>query len=278
MTATQVLLIFSTGLVAGILNTVGGGGSLLSLPVLIFMGLPSAVANGTNRVALMVQNIVAISYFRHKGYFYPKLSVILGIPAILGSVAGAHFAITLSDEMFNKTLAVIMLTVLVLILWRPEQKLLKKKQDNIDIQQHEMETDNGNTEGKGEGENFSPMQLTLAAITFFGVGFYGGFIQAGVGFIIIATLTLITGMSLVKINSLKVLVVAIYMLSSLLIFIFSGKVDWILGFTLAAGNAVGAYLGSAFAVSKGDKYIRVFLIVTVIIMSGKLLGIHKLFG
>lgn len=257
MTETQAfLLVLIAGVVSGFVNTVGGGGSLISLPVLIFMGLPSAVANGTNRIALMVQSLVAIGYFRHKGFFYPKLSVILGVPAVLGSILGAKLAISLTDEMFNNILAVVMLIVIVLIIWRPEKKFLQA----------------------AEEENFSLMRLSIASLVFFGVGFYGGFIQAGVGFIIIAALTLITGMSLVKINSLKVFVTAIYMLSSLLIFVFSGKVEWGLGFTLAAGNAVGAYLGSAFAVAKGDRWIRIFLVVSVSIMAAKLLGIHKLLG
>lgn len=251
----QVLLIFAAGIVAGFVNTVGGGGSLISLPVLIFAGLPSAVANGTNRVALMVQSLVAIGYFRQKGFFYPKLSVFLGVPAVLGSIVGAWFAISLSDEMFNQVLAMVMLLVMVLIIVRPEKYFLQE-----------------------EVENFTPLRLAAAALAFFGVGFYGGFIQAGVGFIIIAALALITGMSLVKINSLKVFVTAIYMLSSLLVFVLSDKVDWVLSLALAAGNGIGAYLGSAFAVHKGDKWIRVFLVVSVLVMSGKLLGMHKLLG
>ncbi|MCL6612654.1 MAG: sulfite exporter TauE/SafE family protein [Peptococcaceae bacterium] len=254
MTATQATLIFLAGAAAGFVNTVGGGGSLISLPVLIFLGLPSAVANGTNRIALMVQSVVAIEYFRKKGYFYPRLSIILGIPAVIGSILGAKVAISLSDEMFNKVLAAVMLTVMVLIIWRPEKKFLKSQ---------------------GE-ENIKSWRLAAATLVFFGVGFYGGFIQAGVGFLIIAALTLITGMSLVKVNSLKVFVTVIYMLASFLVFVFSGKVDWVPGLVLAAGNAAGAYLGSAFTVAKGDKWIRVFLVVTVSIMSAKLLGLHKL--
>ncbi|MFZ5633842.1 MAG: sulfite exporter TauE/SafE family protein [Bacillota bacterium] len=256
MSATQVVLILAAGVVSGFVNTVGGGGSLVSLPALIFMGLPSAVANGTNRVALMVQSLVAVGYFRQKGFFYPRLSIVLGLPAVLGSILGAKIAISLSDELFNKVLAVVMLAVLALIILRPEKKLLTSTEE----------------------KNFSRLRMSIAALVFFGVGFYGGFIQAGVGFIIIASLTLITGMSLVKINSLKVFVNAIYILTSLLVFVFSGKVDWMMGFILAAGNAVGAYLGSAFTVSGGDKWIRVFLVVTVLLMSGKLFGLHKLLG
>ncbi|MEW5954539.1 MAG: sulfite exporter TauE/SafE family protein [Bacillota bacterium] len=257
MTEAQAfLLVLITGVVSGFVNIVGGGGSLISLPVLIFMGLPSAAANGTNRIALMVQSLVAISYFRHKGFFYPKLSFILGIPAVFGSIVGAKFAISLTDEMFNTALAVVMITVIVLIVVRPEKYFIKEQTQ----------------------ENYTPLRLALASVIFFGVGFYGGFIQAGVGFIIIAALALITGMSLVKINSLKVFVTAIYMLSSLLIFVFSGNVEWGLGFILAAGNAVGAYLGSAFVVAKGDTWVRIFLVVSVSIMAAALLDLHKLLG
>lgn len=255
MSIEHTLIIFAAGLVAGFVNTVGGGGSLVSLPALIFLGLPSATANGTNRVALMVQSIVAISYFRRQGYFYPRLSAILGIPAILGSIAGARFAIALTDEAFNKTLAVVMLVVLVLIIWRPEKKFIHAEQ-----------------------ESYGASRLAAAALVFFGVGFYGGFIQAGVGFIMIAALALITGMTLVRINSIKVLVTAIYMLSSLLVFVWSGNVEWMPGIILAVGNGLGAYLGSAFTVHKGDKWIRVFLVATVLIMAFKLLNLHRLFG
>jgi len=241
---------------AGFLNALGGGGSLISLPMLIFMGLPPAVANGTNRIAIIIQNIVGVTNFRSKGFFYPKLSIILGIPAIIGSILGARVAVTISGELFEKILAIVMILVLILILTRPEKKFIK-----------EIDSDNLGTS-----------RLVLAVIAFFGVGLYGGFIQAGVGFIIIVALTLITGMSLVKINSLKVFIILIYTASSLLIFIINGKVDFILGFTLAIGNGIGAYIGSNFAVSKGDKWIRVFLVIAILAMSAKLLGVFELIG
>ncbi|GAB4112915.1 MAG: sulfite exporter TauE/SafE family protein [Candidatus Caldatribacteriota bacterium] len=250
MEILNVGLVLITGIVAGFMNTLGGGGSLLTLPMLIFLGLPAAVANGTNRIALIVQNVVAVSNFRKKGFFYPKLGLALGIPAVLGSFLGAKIAINIPEELFQKILAIIMIVILVLILTRPEKKFLKKI----------------------EGENLSSNRLIIAMLVFFGVGIYGGFIQAGVGFIIITALALITGLSLVKINCLKVFIVLIYVFSSFIVFIINGKVDWILGFTLAAGNALGAYIGSNFAVSKGDKWIRVFIVISILLMSAKLLG------
>ncbi|MDK2823900.1 MAG: uncharacterized protein PWQ67_495 [Clostridia bacterium] len=248
MTIGKVLLILITGTAAGFLNVVGGGGSLLSMPMLIFLGLPSAVANGTNRIALMLQNIVAVANFRRKGFFDLNLSLMLGIPALIGSIVGSKIAISLPDNIFNKILALVMFIVLFLIIKQPHKKILSEDE-----------------------EKFNPHRKIPAMIAFFFIGVYGGFIQAGVGFIIIAALTIITGMSLVRINSLKVFIVGFYMLSSLLVFIISGSVNWVLGLTLAIGNSLGAWLGSNFAVSKGDKWIRYILIVTVTAMALKLL-------
>jgi len=256
MEILDVGLILVTGVAAGFMNTLGGGGSLLTLPMLIFLGSPAAVANGTNRIALMVQNIVGVSNFRKKGFFYPKLGITLAVPAVFGSLLGARFAISVPEELFQKILAIIMIVVMILILTRPEKRFLKEI----------------------EGENLSTTRLVVSIFVFFGVGLYGGFINAGVGFVIIVALTLITGMSLVKINSLKLFIVLVYVSSSFVVFIIHGKVDWILGFTLAIGNALGAYLGSNFAVSKGDKWIRVFIVIAILSMSAKLLGVFNFLG
>ncbi|MBO8168561.1 MAG: sulfite exporter TauE/SafE family protein [Thermoanaerobacteraceae bacterium] len=254
MPLKSALLVFAAGIAAGFLNTVAGGGSLLTMPMLIFLGLPSAVANGTNRIALMVQNIVAVTNFRRKGFFDWQLGLMLAVPAVLGSIVGANIAIQLPDRIFNKILAVVMMVVLTLILWQPQKRL------------------------SAHAENLTVKRKIIAVITFFFVGMYGGFIQAGVGFIIIASLTVITGMSLVKINSIKVFVVLIYMLSSLAVFIINGQINWLLGLTLALGNGTGAWLGSNFAVAKGDKWIRVILFVAVTLMAAKLLGLFELLG
>ena len=256
MEILDVGLILVTGVVAGFMNTLGGGGSLLTLPMLIFLGSPAAVANGTNRIALMVQNVVGVSNFRKKGFFYPKLGITLAVPAVFGSLLGARFAISVPEELFQKILAIIMIVVMILILTRPEKRFLKEI----------------------EGENLSTARLVVSIFVFFGVGLYGGFINAGVGFVIIVALTLITGMSLVKINSLKLFIVLIYIFSSFIVFLVHGKVDWILGLTLAIGNALGAYLGSNFAVSKGDKWIRVFIVIAILSMSAKLLGLFNFLG
>jgi uncharacterized membrane protein YfcA len=250
MEFSHIALIAVTGLVAGFVNTVGGGGSLLTLPMLIFLGLPSATANGTNRVAVLVQSAVAVAGFRHKGIFDLHLGLLLGLPGLFGSILGARLAVDLPDAIFNNVLAAVMLLVLVIILFEPHKRFITISQEFLDNR-----------------------RKIIAAVVFFFIGIYGGFIQAGVGFIIIACLSIIAGMSLVKINSLKVFVTTTFMLSSLAVFVYSGNIDWFIAFILAVGNALGGWFGSLFAVAKGDKWIKAILVVSVLAMAAKLLGI-----
>ena len=243
MPLTKILLILAAGISAGFINTMAGGGSLITLPILIFLGLPAAVANGSNRVALLVENITAVINFRDKGYFDYQFGLILALPAVIGSLIGARIAVSISEQFFNQLLAVIMLLMLVFILWNP----LK----NLKLNQKEL----------------SSSRKITAGFVFFLIGIYGGFIQAGVGIIIIAALSLLTGFSLVKINSLKVFVVAIYIFSSLSIFIFNGRVDWITALILALGNGTGSYLASTLAVDKGEKLVKAVLTAAVSLMA-----------
>jgi uncharacterized protein len=245
----DVALILVVGIVSGIVNVMAGGGSLLTLPVLIFMGLPSATANGTNRIAIEVQNIFAILGFRSKGIFDLKLSLLLAIPALAGAGVGAFIAIDLPDKLFNQILAGIMIMALGLILWNPTRRL---KQAEIVM---------------------TPTRRLVSIVVFFLVGIYGGFIQAGAGFILIAALVLVTGLDLVKTNAHKVFITAVYTLSALGMFAMGGKVDWVLGLGLAVGNGVGGWIGSRFQVEKGEKWVRIFMIVTVVAMAVQLSGI-----
>ncbi|MYK19200.1 sulfite exporter TauE/SafE family protein [Candidatus Poribacteria bacterium] len=236
----HVVLLFGTGIAAGFLNTVAFGGSLLALPMLIFLGLPTAVANGTNRVAIFFQNFSAIMGFRRKGVSDFKYSILLAVPAVIGAAIGALIAIDIRDALFNLILAVVMITMLILTLLNPTERL----KDRIE---------SGGKDSK-----------IVAMIVFFFIGIYGGFIQAGVGLLVITALRLLTGTDLVRTNAIKVFVIFFYTVIALGIFISQGKVNWYLGPTLAVGNACGAWLGSHWAVEKGDKWIKVMLIVAVI--------------
>lgn len=246
------LLVLGVGLLAGVINTLAGGGSLLSLPILIFLGLPPAVANATNRIAIFSQNIFAVAGFRSKGITEFKYSFWLGISALVGAVIGAKIAIDINGELFNKILAVIMIVVVFL-------------------------TVTGIAKPKGElTETTKLSSKFIGMITFFFIGIYGGFIQAGVGFLIIGALSAIHGLGLVKINSMKVFIVLVYTFAALGVFIYEGKVNWMYGGILAIGNSTGAWFASRWSVDKGDKYVKIFLSVTVLILAIKLWGFSLL--
>ncbi|NPA24502.1 MAG: TSUP family transporter [Deltaproteobacteria bacterium] len=239
----QYLILFLVGVVAGTLNVLAGGGSFLTIPLLIFMGLPPVVANGTNRVGILCQNITASLSFQRRGvveWRYVRWAV---LPALAGALLGSKLAIALGDETFKHILAGLMIVVTLWTLWDP----LKK-------------TDHSQR----------PFNGPALAVGFFLVGIYGGFVQAGVGFLVLAATTL-AGLDLVKGNAVKVVSILAYTILSLTIFALEGKVDWSLGLVLAAGTMAGSQIGVHLAVLKGHDWIKRVVTVTVIIMAIKLL-------
>lgn len=242
----KIPLILVSGVFAGFLNTVAGGGSLLTLPVLIFLGLSTAAANGTNRVALFVQNASAIMGFRRKGVSDFGYSLLLTVPMLFGAASGALKAVSISDDWFLRILSGVMVVVLFLTLFNPTKKL------------------------QGGVENLSRKRMSIAVVAFWALGYYGGFIHAGNGFLIIAALTVINGLDLVRANAIKVFAIFFYTIIALGVFIVKVDINWGLGLTLAVGNATGAWIGSHWAVDKGEKWIKVVLVVTVLALAIRL--------
>lgn len=244
----MLLVVFAAGLLAGFVNIVAAGGSLITLPVLItVIGLPSAMANGTNRIAILMQNIFAVRGFKSKGITVFPFAWWLGGAALLGAIPGAILAVELPEEWFNKILAIVLLLVMALLLFNPTKNYIA----NPDLM-------------------FSKDKLYLTLPTFFVIGVYGGFIQAGVGFLIVSALLVINSFNLVYANAAKVSVVLIYTVVALGIFIYNGQVNWLYGLVLASGNSIGAYFASRWSVNKGDKWIRAFMIIMVVVMSVRL--------
>ncbi|GJQ58839.1 MAG: sulfite exporter TauE/SafE family protein [Candidatus Scalindua sp. AMX11] len=255
METWQVPLIFTVGVVTGIINTLAGGGSLLTLPVLIFMGLPTATANGTNRLAIMVQNVFAVAGFARKDISDFRVSLFLSFPALLGAIIGAFIAIDISDILFKRILAGVMLFVLGLLIWNPSKSSRNKPEQGCGV------------------FRFEQRHLLSSMTIFFFIGIYGGFIQAGVGFIIIATLTSIGKMGLVETNSHKVFVISVFTLFALIIFALNDKICWPVGVALAVGNGLGGWIGSHLAVAIGEQWIRLVLLVCVVAVVIKLSGL-----
>ena len=223
-----------------------GGGSLFTLPVLIFLGLPHAVANGTNRIAIVVQSLGGALGYRSKGVHTFPFPIYLGISASIGAVIGTQIALQLDGAVFNRILAVIMLVVGLLI-------LIRRKSLSLDVP-----------------ERLSGKYLIYAVLGFFIIGIYGGFINAGIGIVIMLFLNRLNRLSLVKTNATKVLVVMIYSSVALILFALNGAVDWKLGSLMALGTLFGAWWASRWSVKKGDTVIRIAMLATLFIMAMKL--------
>lgn len=241
----DVIILLICGVIAGFINTVAGGGSLLTLPILIFMGLPSNIANGTNRIAIFMQNIFSISGYKSRGVSDFKYSSWLSVSALIGSIIGAKIAININEDMFNKILSVVIIIVVLSIIYN-------KKPFNIN------------------SENISIEKKIISVIMFFFIGIYGGFIHAGVGFLILSILSNYNGIQLSKANSIKVFVVFVYTFFALIVFIMENKINWILGINLGIGNSIGGWVASRWSYNKPDKIIKIFIIISSAIMAIKL--------
>ena len=240
------IIVVAVGIVAGIINTMAAGGSLLTLPVLMALGLPPNMANGTNRIAIFLQNVVGVNRFHKEKVMDFPSGFKVGIPALLGAIAGAFIAVNLNDEVMKLAIAGVMILVFILMLLKP----------NRWINSHEAHP---------------PIPYWVQVIVFFFVGIYGGFIQAGVGFFLLTSLGLGSGFELLKANALKIFVILLYTPLALVIFFLHGDVDIKVGLVLAVGNMIGALIGTKIAVKGGAVFIRYFVLVAILAAATKLI-------
>jgi uncharacterized membrane protein YfcA len=242
----EIGLLFLAGIFAGFVNTMAGGGSLLTLPLMIFLGLPPAVANGTNRIGIVISSLSATVGYKSKQVSTQPFSVFLGIAALFGALIGAKIAIDIRGDLFNRILAVIMIAVVMTMVFKPKFSTHKAV------------------------ERLSGKHLWMSVIAFFFIGIYGGFINAGIGFVIMLFLNFYNRMNLVRVNATKVAVVFIYSVGALATFALSDNVHWLYGFCLAGGTSFGAWTASRYSVKKGEGVIKFFMILMVVVMSVRL--------
>jgi uncharacterized membrane protein YfcA len=243
------LLLTVAGFLAGIINTLAGSGSLITLPVLIFLGLPATVANGTNRIGVILQNIVAGLSFQSSKVLDLRGALILSIPAVAGSLLGASIAVNLDEEMMERVIGAVMVLMLFVMWLRPQRWLegtVLKLEKSMSLQQ---------------------------VLVLFAIGVYGGFIQAGVGVFLLAALVLSVGYDLVRGNAVKVIIILAFTVSSLAIFANNNQVDWAAGLLLGVGNMGGAWVAARMAVKRGAAWVRWVVIATVAFSAAYLLGI-----
>ena len=242
----QWLLITVVGFIAGFVNTLAGGGSIITLPAMILVGLDPTVANATNRLGIMLSALSAAAGFKSKKVSVLPFSLYLGLAATIGAVIGAMIAVEFDKRLFNKVLAIIMIIIVVLMILQPRIKRA------ISV------------------ERLSGKPLWFTLMIFLLLGVYGGFINAGMGLLMILWLNLFNGLDLIRTNATKVLVTAIYTSAALAIFIWNDLIDWLIGLLLAIGNLVGGWIAARLSVKKGEGFIRAALLVMVILMAVKL--------
>jgi uncharacterized protein len=243
------LAVVGVGFIAGMLNTLAAGGSLLALPLMISIGIPSINANAINRIAILLQNVVAVRKFQDKKVLKLRTDYKIGIPAVIGSLIGAYIASIIDAPSMDVAIGIIMVVMFVVILANPNSWVKNR-------------------------EHKPPLSPWLQYTVFFLIGVYGGFIQAGVGFFLLTGLVLGCGFELVKANAVKVLVILMYTPVALVFFIVSGLLTWkfvLIGLFLAAGNMLGALLGVNIAIKWGAKFLRYMLLVAILAASLNLL-------
>jgi len=243
---SEITLLVGGGLLAGIVNTLAGGGSLLTIPLLVLIGLPGNVANGTNRFGILVQSCMAVWSFRAQGVSEFRRALPVIAPLALGSLVGAVGVSRLSDAIFEKAFGVVMLLLLV-----------------PTLAQRTAVSSNG-------GVRAWPPLVSTAV--FFCIGIYGGAFQAGIGILLLLALSR-SGIDLVRANAIKVLVVAAVTVVALPVFIAGGNVAWLPAVVLAAGFSAGGVLGAHLAVVGGERLIRPVVGVAVIALAVRMLGL-----
>lgn len=250
MELTTIILAVGGGLIAGFINTFAGNGSAITLTLLTeLFGLPGLVANATNRLGVAAQGITGTYGFFKNGKLNLQKSGLIIWMTIIGALAGIATTLYVSNEQFMSVFRVMMVAMLFLILINPKRWL----KDNA-------------------GNHLKNPWIIVPL--FLALGFYGGFIQMGMGIFFLMSMVLVVRYDIISANAVKVAVVAIYTLVALAIFEWKGLIDWPTGLTIAAGQAVGGYLAAEFG-SKHPKAKEWAYRILILAMG---IAIMKLFG
>ena len=241
MSSLGFVALFAVGFIAAVINVIAGGGSFLTLPLLIFLGLPAGVANGTNRVGVLAQGVSAVLGFHQHQMLPVRWALRVSVPAVIGAGLGAWAALNVPDIAFRRILSLVMLAMALGTMLHRSLRAAPR------------------------AEPLSPWHWTMIA-GFFITGLYGGFLQAGVGFLALA-MTSIAGLDMVRGNAVKVVTVMLLTLLSLAVFAATGHVDWPAGIALTLGNLLGGVVGVRVAVFKGHTWLEHVVAVTIVVFA-----------
>jgi len=241
MTVGIVIALVCSGLAVGFINTLAGGGTVISMTLFMMLGLPPMTANGTNRIAIVLQNLVAVVNFKRSKVLDIPKSVKWTIPVIMGAVLGSMFTAKINDTAFGIFFIAVMLFMALALLFNPTTWL------------------------KGNPDKINKSTRISEYFFLFMIGLYGGFIHVGMGYFLLAVFVLMNGYNLLQANAVKNFIVLLYTPFSLLVFMYYGEINYKYGLIHAIGNMIGAYVASRWAVKWGVNFVRWMVIVLIVL-------------
>jgi uncharacterized protein len=236
-------VLFLMGMLASFVNMLAGGGSILVLGLMTMMGVEPSVANATNRVGVLISTASGAAAYKSGKYTELKESLKLSLWTMPGAIAGAFYSVNINSKTFEHMIAAVMLFILVTL-------FLPKRTEN---------------------ENPAPFLKLFFYPSLIIVGFYGGFIQAGVGFLIMGSLRHLGNMELMRMNMHRVFIVLLFTIPAIVVFLYSGKINWLYALVLSAGSGLGSWITIKLALKKGAKVVKYGLAAAIVLMAGKLL-------
>lgn len=249
MGSDVVLMLIVSGIVVGIINTLAGGGSIITMTVFMVLGLPIGVANGTNRIAVFLQNFTASVTFIRKRMLDVKHGLLLSIPVIIGNIAGSMVASNIDEDIFRICFGVVLFVILLYMIFDNHKRF--HGGERLEIRKRHY-------------------------LWFLLIGFYGGYIYIGLGYLILAIALWSMKLDIVTANVIKGFVIFIATPFSLLVFMLHGQVEYGYGILHGVGNMIGAYLASHYFVSWGGRFIKIFTTIIVLICFADLVGLLSL--
>jgi uncharacterized membrane protein YfcA len=248
-----IVILIVSGIIVGIVNTLAGGGSIVTVTMFTALGLPITVANGTNRIAVFLQNLTSTITFLRKGMFNLRHGFLLSIPVIIGNIVGSLVATTIDDRIFKICFGVILVIILLYLIF--DNRIKIKEGHNIEIK-------------------------PLHYLWFLLIGFYGGYIYIGIGYLILAITLWSMKMDIVTANAIKGFVIFIATPFSLAVFMINGQIDYLFGIPHGIGNIIGSFFASHYAVHWGKGFIKAFTLLIVLICFAdlvRLISLHDFF-
>lgn len=239
------LILISAGFIAGIVNSIAGGGSFLTLPALMLFGLEPKLANGTNRLAVLFSSASAVLTFQKHGHLDQRLVLRVGVPTLLGVPVGSLLAVHLTADAFRGVFGMLFLVMAGIILLDPKRMTRQK-----------LKTDTSFWK-------LSPIFVLI--------GIYVGFMQAGMGILLLVAMSWLQSGDLIASNAVKNSVGFIVTLAATVVFVGYGLIAWVPGLVMALGNVMGGVVGARLAIEKGNRLVFTFLLIVMIGTGAKML-------